>query len=79
MKHNSSKEETYCVHIYPRPYEYENIRAENPDKAKEQAIAEGRFFWDDIDHIEVMRQCECGYDNEVDEMNCAECGVRLRG
>lgn len=68
---------TYCVHVYPRPTEYENVRAKTPDDAKTEVVARDKWYWDDIDHIAVMRQCKCGQDNDVDEKTCQTCGETL--
>jgi len=69
---------TYCVHVYPAMIDYESIEADSPEKAKEVVL---KLDWPDeyesIDHIEVMRQCDCGYDNDTADKKCAECGVKL--
>ena len=68
----------YCVHVYEVPHEYEDIMAESADKAEEIVINyEWAGDYQDISNVEVMRQCECGYDNDPKEKTCAECGEKL--
>jgi len=57
--------------------DYENIEADSPEQA-EQAVLDTEWpDYESIDHVEVMRQCDCGYDNDTDNKKCDECGIKL--
>jgi len=70
----TKKLKEYCVHVYPRAYEYENIMATTPEEA-EMKVINGEY--DDIDNVEVMRTCACGTDNDNTNKKCEECGEVL--
>ena len=66
---------TYCVHVFETPYKYENVRAKNEQEAEAKVInREWAGDYDEISNVEVMIQCDCGYDNDTDNKKCAECG-----
>lgn len=71
----------YCVHVYERAHEhllYENVRAKNPQDAEFQVMhREFNGDYDNIDHVEVMRQCDCGQDNPLEDKKCSDCGKKL--
>ncbi|NIQ15749.1 MAG: hypothetical protein GTO02_15540 [Candidatus Dadabacteria bacterium] len=68
----------YCVHVYERPYQYENVMAENESKAEEMIIYnEWAGNYESIQNVEVMRQCDCGYDNDTSNKKCDECREKL--
>jgi hypothetical protein len=72
------KQKLYCVHVYERAYEYENVKAVSPARAEAQIVQrEWAGNYDDISSIEVMRQCECGLDNDVERKKCDACGANL--
>lgn len=56
---------------------YENVRAETPDQAKAKILEGNGWGYDDVHDVEVMRQCECGLDNDLDEKRCGGCGKSL--
>ena len=67
----------YCVHIYEKYHDYE-VEAVSPAKAEELVMKrEWNGDYENIDQIEVMRTCECGYDNDLKDKKCAECGLKL--
>lgn len=69
---------TYCVHVHPRMYEYENIEARSPKEALDRVL---RAEWPDseeVGHIEVMLTCQhCDTNNETENKNCEQCGETL--
>lgn len=72
----------YCVHIYERYHEVDDVMADTPEDA--ELIAMKRFNninYDDIDHVEVMLVHHCdedeAYDNEADAKVCGNCGAKL--
>ena len=68
----------YCVLVYGPPFEYDNVHATDPVAAKHEVLAHqllGRE--EDVGHVEVMRQCECGYVTSLDERTCEDCGAPL--
>ncbi|NIQ13273.1 MAG: hypothetical protein GTO02_02335 [Candidatus Dadabacteria bacterium] len=68
----------YCVHVFERPYQYENVIAENARKAEDIMInTEWARDYENIQNVEVMHQCDCGYDNDTSNKNCEECGEKL--
>ncbi len=69
--------QTYCVHIYPRAYEYESIKAKTPKDAERKAVRAAAMDYEDIERLEVMRECECGTDNDPENKTCEECGKKL--
>jgi hypothetical protein len=73
------KTKTYCVHVYERPREYENVKAKTSADAQAKIIdREWGGDWDDISSVEVMIQCDdCGTDNDTSNTKCEECGARL--
>ena len=71
---------TYCVHVYEVAHKYEDVKAESPEEAEDQAVNEffhGGKNWNHISNVEVMRQCECGNDNDVKNTKCNWCGKKL--
>ena len=68
---------TYCVHVYPRMLDYENIEARSPEEAKMKVLDAEWPDTDEYERVEVMRQCGCGTDNDVADKRCAECGETL--
>lgn len=74
-----TKTKTYCVHIYKRAdVEYvESIKAKNPQEAELKAIAQRGGDYDGIHSVEVMRECSCGTDNDLDEKRCQNCNKKL--
>lgn len=69
---------TYCVHVYPRAHEYENVRAKTAQEAEDKIVAqEFAGDWSEVGSVEVMLQCECGQDNDKDNSKCEECGKKL--
>jgi len=74
------KSKLYCVHVYPAMIDYESIKADTPDEAIQQVLDREWPYCDEnqsIDHTEVMRQCECGYDNDITNKKCEDCGKKL--
>lgn len=68
----------YCVHVYERPHVFEDIAAKNPAEARGTVIKrEWNGDYNLISHVEVMRECDCGYDNDVRNSTCDECGRPL--
>tara|TARA_R100000049_G_C1852501_1_gene19193 strand:- start:50 stop:217 length:168 start_codon:yes stop_codon:yes gene_type:complete len=54
--------------------------AESAEKAEEMVIQHryrGLHDYEDLSEVIVMRQCECGYDNDKDNKKCDECGEKL--
>jgi|TARA_Y100000310_G_scaffold213575_1_gene214509 hypothetical protein len=73
------KKKQYCIHIFERT-DYEGIMAESAEKAEEMVIQHryrGLHDYEDLSEVIVMRQCECGYDNDKDNKKCDECGEKL--
>lgn len=70
---------TYCVHIYPRMLEYENIKAKTPAQAlREVLLLEWPDEAEEIGSTEVMLTCRhCDTDNDCDNKTCEECGKKL--
>ena len=69
---------TYCVHVYEAAHKYEDVKARTPEEAEAKVMH--HFFnttYDQISNVEVMRQCECGYDKDVENTKCDECGKKL--
>lgn len=78
----TKKEKEFCVHIHHRPYEYENIIAESPEKAELYALeVHNGGNYDDIGNIEVMQVCHCdedtATDNDITNITCDNCGKTL--
>jgi hypothetical protein len=75
----ATKKRKYCVHVYERPHEYENVEAKSPQEAEEKVIAtEWAGDYERISQVEVMLQCEdCGLDNDQKNKRCEECGAKL--
>lgn len=73
------KKKNYCVHVFERPREYENIRAISALEAEKLVIdAQYAGDYDDIQQVEVMLQCnECGLDNDNENTKCEECGADI--
>lgn len=69
----------YCVHIYPRAYEYEGVEAESPEDAELKAMhVHSDTNYDDVLNVEVFVQCpECSCDNETDAKKCEDCDEKL--
>ena len=77
MKKNI-KTKTYCVHVYEQAHQYENIKATSPEQAEMIVIKrEWNGDYNNIGSVEIMRQCDCGYDNELANRKCDECGKKL--
>ena len=71
-------EKTYCVHVYMRPYEYENVKAKSPQDAEDQILRREFPDTEEVSNVEVMVQCpHCGTDNDTDNKKCEDCGRKL--
>ena len=71
------KEKLYCVHVIEQ-YEFEGVKTKTPQEA-EDIIVRTQYAnnYDNIREVVVMRQCECGYDNDNTNKTCDECGAKL--
>lgn len=69
----------YCVHVYMRPYMYEDVEAKSPQEAESKVIKrEFAGDYDEIYQIEVMLTCQnCHTDNEPANKKCDECGKKI--
>jgi len=68
----------YCVHVYEQAHQYENIQATSPQQAELLAVRRHNGGdYNTIDHIEVMRTCKCGLDNDIANEKCDDCGKKL--
>lgn len=76
------KNKKWCVHVYVLHTISGISHCDNVSAAKEEGVkrylAEGKKrFVDNISDIEVMRECECGMDNDTDNKRCEGCGAKL--
>jgi hypothetical protein len=68
----------YCVHVYEQCHEYENVKASSPREAEAKVMKrEWNGDYENIQNVEVMRQCSCGYDNATSSKKCDDCGKKL--
>jgi hypothetical protein len=72
-----NKLKTYCVHVYPAMIDYESIKAKSPEDAEDKVLRTEWPMHNQVDHVEVMRQCDCGQDNDLDNKKCDSCGKKL--
>ncbi len=67
----------WCVHAFELR-EFENVEAADAASAEEQVMAKHyRNDYGDVARVEVMRQCECGSDNDPAAKTCDDCGEPL--
>lgn len=72
-----TKQKMYCVHVYPKMRDYETVRATSAKAAERQVLGNDPYAYDEIDRVEVMRECECGTDNDLSNKNCEQCNKAL--
>jgi hypothetical protein len=68
----------WCVHVTEHPRIFESIEATSAVGAKQLVL--GQHYdenYDNVSYVEVMRECECGTDNDSDAKKCSACGVKL--
>ena len=76
------EKKNWCVRVYEEPHDLEDIMTATSQEAEKLGVQ--RFlaensdkYWHNISWVEVMRHCECGYDNDTEGTECDECGANL--